>query len=121
MFRCSALLLLRLLLPFNPECSMSHYCCPQGPNARSLLKGLGAYAYNVENTVLGSRGLDDWACEYHMLFLCFFPAVCVLVATQTGVIRPTFHFLLPLLTQPKKELPMYLQIKYSLFAEVGDQ
>ena len=27
-----------------------------GPN-----KGLGAYAYNVENTVLGSRGLDDWA------------------------------------------------------------
>lgn len=25
--------------------------------------GLGAYAYNVENTVLGSRGLDDWACE----------------------------------------------------------
>ena len=38
-------------------------CCSQGPNARSLLKGLGAYAYNVENTVLGSRGLDDWACE----------------------------------------------------------
>ena len=28
------------------------------------MAGLGAYAYNVENTVLGSRGLDDWACEF---------------------------------------------------------
>lgn len=31
--------------------------------ALNAAAGLGAYAYNVENTVLGSRGLDDWACE----------------------------------------------------------
>lgn len=59
---------------------------------RVRLVGLGAYAYNVENTVLGSRGLDDWACNDPPLFVfllpgprCIWCGVCVTTRAFAGI------------------------------------
>jgi hypothetical protein len=48
----------------TPGCHRARLRSAYGAYAVVCMAGLGAYAYNVENTVLGSRGLDDWACKF---------------------------------------------------------